>query len=613
MAQRPSMIRRSIRWVGGILDGLRRWLSRLMFVVFLLVVVVFLRTDLAVHVPMDSALVLSLQGTLVEQSEEDPLQKLVDEAVGAPVRETQVRDVLRALEVAATDHRIKAAVLDFSHFEGGDLSKLVQIGAAVKRFKATGKPVLAYADQYSQSAYFLAAQADEVHLHPMGQVSIEGFSTYPAYFRDLIEKIGVEINVFRVGEFKSAVEPFIRNDMSEASRKANQAWLGNLWAIYKTGVASARSRDPEAIQHYADRLGDLMVQTAGDGAQLALQEGLVDALSHRDEFIDRVREETSADEDGGFKHIDQNAYLLAVGRDVPVEAGKPTVGILVVAGTIVDGDPVPDSVSGDAFAEQIRRARLDDSIKALVLRIDSPGGSAFASEVIRRELELTREAGKPVVVSMGSVAASGGYWIATASDRILASPATLTGSIGVFGIIPTFQDTLAKLGVHVDGVGTTSLAGALRPDRKLSPEVGRAIQAMVEKTYRDFLLRVADARDLPVEAVGKLAEGRVWSGSDALDLKLVDAYGEVPEAVQVAAQLASLGNAYQARYLKPDLNLRQYLMARMQGNASLTRSLRMLLPPELGRVLQAWLAASDQLSWSAQGGIYALCLCGKTG
>lgn len=214
---------------------------------------------------------------------------------------------------------------------------------------------------------------------------------------------------------------------------------------------------------------------------------------------------------------------------------------------------------------------------------------------------------------MGSVAASGGYWIATASDRILASPATLTGSIGVFGIIPTFQDTLAKLGVHVDGVGTTSLAGALRSDRKLSPEVGRSIQAMVEKTYRDFLLRVADARDLPVETVAKLAEGRVWSGSDALNLKLVDAYGEVPEAVKAAAQLASLGDAYQARYLTPDLNLRQYLMARMQGNASLTRSLRMLLPPELARVLQAWLAASDQLAWSAQGGIYALCLCGKTG
>ncbi|MES1993281.1 MAG: signal peptide peptidase SppA [Pseudomonadota bacterium] len=610
--QRPSLIRRGIRRTGLILDGLRRWLSRLMFVAFLVVVVVLLRTDLAVQVPTDAALVLSLQGALVEQSQENPLQKLVDETIGTPIRETQVRDLIRALEEAAKDHRIKAAVLDFSHFEGGELSKLMQIGKAIEAFKAVGKPVLAYADQYSQSAYFLAAHASEVHLHPMGQVSIEGFSTYPAYFRDLVEKIGLEVNVFRVGEFKSAVEPFIRNDMSEASRKANQAWLGGLWTVYKTQVASARSRNPDDIQRYADRLGDLLVQSSGDGAQLALQEGLVDTLSQRDEFIDRVREETSADEEGGFQRIDQNAYLLAVGREAPLKEGKPTVGILVAAGTIIDGDPAPGSVSGDAFAEEIRQARLDDTIKALVLRIDSPGGSAFASEVIRRELDLTREAGKPVVVSMGSVAASGGYWIATASDRILASPATLTGSIGVFGILPTYQDTLAKLGVHVDGVGTTALAGALRPDRKLDPGVGRSIQAMVEKTYRDFLLRVADARGLPVETVAKLAEGRVWSGADALNLKLVDGFGEVPEAVAIAADLASMGEAYQARYLSTDLNIGQYILSRVQGSASLARILHTLLPPELGRVLQDVLVTSERLGWRGRGGIYAFCLCGQT-
>lgn len=611
MAQRPSLIRRGISRLGWILDGLRRWLSRLMFVVFLLIVLTVLRTDLAVYVPTDSALVLRLQGVLVEQSEEDPLQKVVDEAVGTPVRETRVRDLLRALQIAATDDRIKAAVLDFSRFEGGDLSKLVEIGEALEQFKATGKPVLAYADQYNQSAFFIAAKANEVHLHPMGQVSIEGFSTYPTYFRDLVDKIGVKINVFRVGEFKSAVEPFIRNDMSEAAREANQIWLSDLWTVYKTEVAGARSREPAEIQEYADDLGQLLVQAAGDGAQLALQRGLVDTLSHRDEFIERVRAETSPAEEGGFTSIDQNAYLLAVGRNPPVEAGKATVGILVASGPIIEGDPAPGSVSGDAFSEEIRQARMNDAVKALVVRIDSPGGSAFASEVIRRELEMTREAGKPVVVSMGSVAASGGYWIATASDRILASPATLTGSIGVFGIIPTFEDTLAKLGVHVDGVGTTAMAGALRLDRHLSPDVAGAIQAMVEKTYRDFLGRVAEARDLPIEAVSRLAEGRVWSGSDALDLKLVDAFGEVPEAVKAAAELAGLGDDYQTLYLAPDFNLSQYLIARMSGSARLTSSLRTFISPELAQVLQVMRSTSNPLAWSAQEGIYALCLCGQ--
>lgn len=613
MSRSPSRIRRAAGRVGGFIDGLRRWLSRLAFVGFVLIVVVLLRTDLAVPVPAESALVLKLQGALVEQSRQDPLQKMVDEAIGAPVRETRVRDLLRALDAAATDDRIKVAVLDFSHFEGGELAKLMQIGAAVQRFRAAGKPVLAYADEYSQSAYLVAAQASEVHLHPMGQVGIEGFSTYPLYFRDLIEKIGLDVNVFRVGEFKSAVEPFIRNDMSAASREANRAWLRDLWDVYKQSVATARQLAPEKIQRYADRMADLLVATQGDSAQLALQEGLVDALSHRDEFLERVIAESSADEEGGFKGIDQNGYLLAIGREAPVDAHKPTVGILVAAGTIVDGDPVEDSVSGDAFAETIRQARLDDTIQALVLRIDSPGGSAFASEVIRRELDLTREAGKPIVVSMGSVAASGGYWIATASDRILASPATITGSIGVFGILPTYQDTLEKLGVHVDGVGTTALAGALRADRKLDPRVGEAIQAMVERTYRDFLLRVADARQLPVDTVAKLAEGRVWSGADALELKLVDGYGEVPDAVKAAAELADLGEDYQARYLEPELTLGQYLLARVQSTAMGAQALHALLPPELARVVQTWQAATRPLVAPAQRGIYAFCLCGRPG
>ncbi|MDY6956491.1 MAG: signal peptide peptidase SppA [Pseudomonadota bacterium] len=613
MNQNPSLIRRVVRRAGWIIDGLRRWLSRLMFVGFVLVVVVLLRTDLAIQVPNNAALVLKLQGVLVEQSQQDPFQKAVDEALGAPVRETRVRDLVRALNQAADDLRIKTVVLDFSHFEGGELSKLVQIADALQRFKTSGKPVYAYADQYTQSAYLLAAQASEIHMHPMGQVGIEGFSTYPFYFRDLIDKIGLDVNVFRVGEFKSAVEPFIRNDMSESAREANRVWLEDLWEVYKQAVASARSVNPDAIQSYADQLAERLVQTAGDGAQLALQEKLVDALSHRDEFIGRVRGTADPDEFDGFKSIDQNAYLLAVGEQPPSHRGKPTVGILVASGAIVEGDAALGAVSGDAFADQIRQARLDDAVKAVVVRIDSPGGSAFASEVIRRELDLTRQSGKPVVVSMGSVAASGGYWIATAADRILASPATLTGSIGVFGILPTYQDTLAKLGVHVDGVGTTALAGALRADRKLNPAVGQAIQAMVERTYQDFLLRVADARDLPVETVATLAEGRVWSGSDAVRLQLVDGFGEIDEAVTAAAELANLGGNYQSRYLEPDLTLSEYILGRMQGVSVLTRGLVAVLPPELGPIVQGWLKTAGQPAGRAQSGIYAFCLCGRPG
>jgi protease-4 len=444
------------------------------------------------------------------------------------------------------------------------MSKLLDLKAAVQEFRGSGKKVIAVSDEFSQGAYFLAAQADEIYLHPMGMILLEGFGAFVPYYKDGIDKLELEVHVFRVGEYKSAAEPFMRNSMSEETKEANLAYMNDLWASFLEETAAGRELNVEDIQNYIDNFGDLMVENKGQAAQMALDAKLVDQVATRDIVRDRLIELVGEDnEKHTFQQIDFANYLKAVDPDPPVDNSKDNiVGVVVAKGEIFDGTRLPGEIGSDSTSALIREARMDDNIKAVVLRVDSPGGSAFASEVIRRECVLTRNAGKPVVISMGSVAASGGYWISTASDEIWASSATITGSIGVLGILPNYHKALSKyLGININGLGTTPLSGMLRPDQPFNPVAGDMIQQFINRIYEDFLDHVAEARKMDKAAVDKIARGRVWSGEDALELGLVDKLGGLEDAVVAAASFAQLGDDYQIKYIAPKLTWREKMMA----------------------------------------------------
>ncbi|MEM9555809.1 MAG: signal peptide peptidase SppA [Acidobacteriota bacterium] len=535
--------------------------TRLIFnFVFLLLVVLFvaaLFSEPTVVVPSRAALVIDPQGYLVEQLSGDPVSRAVDEAMGEFEAETLVDDVLAALAAARDDDRIEAVYFDLDGLLGGGLDKLKRIKEEIATVRAAGKPVIATGDSYTEAGYMLASAADEIYLHPLGLVLIDGYGRYRTYYAEGLEKLGVEPNVFRVGTFKSAVEPLLRDSMSDEAKEANLDWLGDLWGSYLTDAAASRELEPARVASVATEIDSMVAEHGGDFAQVVVELGLVDQLAHPDEVRQRMIELVGEDPaHDSFRQIHFSDYLQALGGDAArFPTGGEGVGVVVASGEILDGEQPPGTIGGVSTAELVRRARHDDDIRALVLRVDSGGGSAFASELIRREVELVREAGKPVVVSMGTLAASGGYWISTSSDEIWAHADTLTGSIGIFGSFPTFQKPLEKyLGMRVDGVGTTWLAGALRPDRALDPRAGAMIQSLIERGYDEFLERVSNARDMTVEDVDAIAQGRVWSGRDALDLGLVDRLGTLDEAIASAAALAELEEGYAVRVIEPELD-----------------------------------------------------------
>ncbi len=418
---------------------------------------------------------------------------------------------------------------------------------------------MAYADGYAQSQYYLAAQADEVYLHPEGYLLLEGFGRWRNYYKDGLDRLGVDVHVFRVGEYKSFAEPFLRNDMSPEAREMSQDVYGDLWRDYLSAVASARKIKPADITTTIEGLPERLRATGGDLAKLALQTKLVDRLAPRDEVRRRMIELVGEDKDKkSFRQVDSRTYLRARGGDRSGAGRGKAVAVVVAKGDILDGSQPAGTIGGESTARIIRRAREDDSVKAVVLRVDSGGGSAFASELIRRECELTRGAGKPVVVSMGSVAASGGYWIATASDEIWASPDTITGSIGIFGIFPTVDKPLAKyLGIHTDGVGTTRFSDVARPDRPLDPAFADVFQQAIDHGYEEFLARVGQARHMTRDQVDKLARGRIWSGQDAKGLGLVDQLGGLDQAIESAAKRAKLEKGFRVFYLEKEKTLRE--------------------------------------------------------
>jgi protease-4 len=558
-------IGRLLRWVWSGLDGLRKVLHLvLMLLIFGAVWGLFSRP--IPLVPDRAALVVAPQGPLVEQLTGDPFERVVAESLRQRPSETLLRNVVDAIEAAADDSRISVLYLDVGGMSGAGLAKLQELGRAIEVFRASGKPVVAYGDLYDQRQYYLAAHADEVYLDPQGIVYVDGFANYGMFVKDAIDKLSIDWNVFRVGEYKSAVEMFSRNDMSPAEREESLVWLGTLWRTYKDDVAKARGFEPERLQSYADDAVEALRRADGSLAQMALDAGLVTALDGRYAVEERLALLTGEDENGGtYVGVGHEAYLANT-RSQRVLGRRPesTVSVIVAAGEILPGEQPPGMIGSDTLSRQLRDARDDDAVKAVVLRIDSPGGSVFASEVVRREVSALRAAGKPVVASMSGLAASGGYYIAMDADRIVASPATLTGSIGIFAMFPTFQRTLERLGVHSDGVGTTALSGEFRGDRALGDASRSILQQSLEYEYRQFIGRVAEARGKTVEQVDVVAQGRVWAGADALELGLVDELGGYPRAIELAAELADLGEDYDVDFPEASIGVGQMFGLRIR-------------------------------------------------
>ena len=562
------------------------------------------------EVPAGSALVLRPVGTIVEQAELEPPLALL-RAGGAPAGQLRLADLVDAVRKARDDARIAALVIETDELVGGGFSKLAELRAAIADFKASGKPVLARGERFTQSQYYLASVADELHLSPDGFVLLRGLARYGSYFKDALDKLGVKVHVFRVGEYKSFSEPFTRSDMSDEDREATRDLLDGLWRFMRDDIAASRKLAPAAVDAHVNDIRGALATAGGDAAKAALAAGLVDRFSTRDEWRARLIEAVGTDHEGkDVRAIEVDAYLALAADDAQDAAGN--VAVIVAQGTIVDGAEPAGVVAGDTFARLIREAREDEDIKALVLRIDSPGGSAWASELIRRELQLTREAGKPVIASMSSVAASGGYWIATGADEIWAAPSSVTGSIGIFGLFPEFSEPLRRLGIGVDGVATAPLAGALDPRRPLDPAAAEAMQLGIEHGYRRFLEVVAQARKMTVEEVDAVARGRVWTGAAASSLGLVDKLGGLEDAIAAAAARAGLathdvvwpaaGESLEQRLLRRLLRVGDDLGIDLAGRAAPAAPLA-VAAADVER------AACELLRWNDPRHHYLHCLC----
>jgi protease-4 len=569
MNKETNLFKRILKGAWSIIDSTRKVTINLLFLVIAIALLVMAFSSDEPKIADKTALVIKPQGRLVEQLTSKSLDQLLGEARGVQTVETLLKDVIDVIGSAQDDDRVEILVLDLSSFTGARLTKLQDMAKAITEFKSSGKKVVAMADFYAQDAYYLAAHADEIIMHKMGGVALEGFGRYRMYYKEGIDKLGLDVHIFKVGTFKSAVEPYLRDDMSEYAKESNQEWMGDLWDIYLKDVSTAKGIKSDALNVYAQELPRLVTEANGDSAKAALDFGLVDqALTRveaREYLIGLVGEDEKTH---SYNMVGFSDYLKTVEGDRFGRKSKgDKVGVIVARGTILDGTQPAGTIGGDSTAALIRKARNDDSVKAIVLRVDSGGGSAFASEVIRRELEKARADGKPVISSMGSVAASGGFWISTSSDQIWAHPSTITGSIGIFGMFPTYQKPLAKhLGIRVDGVSTAPLSG-IRTDRELPAEMGDAIQKMVEQGYREFLQRVADSRGMTTEEVDLVAQGRVWSGTDAYDHGLVDNLGDLDDAIDAAAKLAGLSEGYVTSYIEKEEGFKDKLMRELMVEA----------------------------------------------
>ncbi|WP_445767542.1 signal peptide peptidase SppA [Rheinheimera sp.] len=575
MADKNSgVLRRLFGLVARLYRGFRSVILNLLFITLVVIIGISIFSgDDKVEVPPTAALVLNLTGDLVEEKRwTDPVATAINESLGAEEEapEVLVADVVKVLKSATKDNRIQALVLDLSALGRGSLDKMQRIGNEITAFKAAGKKVFAYGGFYGQNQYYLASYADEISLSPMGAVLLEGYGAYPMYYKNALEKLKINTHVFRVGTYKSAVEPFLRNDMSEAAKEANIEWLNALWADYKQQVAVRRGFAVDNFDETYAALLQKLQAAEGDLSQYAVNAGLVDTIKTREAFRRDLIAIVGENEDHSYNHVTFNDYA-----DLTIPAQQFTnpltdkVAVVVARGVIVDGSAKAGTIGGDSTAALLRIARHDDKIKAVVLRVDSPGGSAYASEVIAQEIRLLREAGKPVIASMGSVAASGGYWISAPANEIWAEPTTITGSIGIFGLLHTAENAMATLGLNVDGVGTTELAGlsgGLPLFKGLTGEAKDLFQLLIERGYSEFLTMVGENRNMSTTDVDKVAQGRVWTGAKALELGLVDKLGSIDDAVKAAADKAGLSQ-YDIQLIQQELSPSEQMIKDLLGEA----------------------------------------------
>ncbi|EFI7896941.1 signal peptide peptidase SppA [Escherichia coli] len=555
------------------------------------------------------ALLLDISGVIVDKPDSSQrFSKLSRQLLGASsdrLQENSLFDIVNTIRQAKDDRNITGIVMVLKNFAGGDQPSMQYIGKALKEFRDSGKPVYAVGENYSQGQYYLASFANKIWLSPQGVVDLHGFATNSLYYKSLLDKLKVSTHVFRVGTYKSAVEPFIRDDMSPAAREADSRWIGELWQNYLNTVAANRQIPAHQVFPGAQGLLEGLTKTGGDTAKYALENKLVDALASSAEIEKALTKEFGwSKTDKNYRAISYYDYALKT----PADTGD-SIGVVFANGAIMDGEETQGNVGGDTTAAQIRDARLDPKVKAIVLRVNSPGGSVTASEVIRAELAAARAAGKPVVVSMGGMAASGGYWISTPANYIVANPSTLTGSIGIFGVITTVENSLDSIGVHTDGVSTSPLAD-VSITRALPPEAQQMMQLSIENGYKRFITLVADARHSTPEQIDKIAQGHVWTGQDAKANGLVDSLGDFDDAVAKAAELAKV-KQWHLEYYVDEPTFFDKVMDNMSGSvrAMLPDAFQAMLPAPLASVASTVKSESDKLAaFNDPQNRYAFCL-----
>lgn len=600
------------KWTWRVLNFVREMVLNLFFIFLVLVGVgIWIQIGNGSNSEQTArgALLLDISGVIVDKpSTNHRLGALGRQLFGASsdrLQENSLFDIVNAIRQAKDDRNITGIVLDLKNFTGADQPSMRYIGKALREFRDSGKPVFAVGENYSQGQYYLASFANKIWLSPQSQVDLHGFATNGLYYKTLLDKLKVSTHVFRVGTYKSAVEPFIRDDMSPAAREADSRWIGELWQNYLHTVSANRQISPQQLFPGAQAIIDGLTSVGGDTAKYALDHKLVDALASSADVEKALTKQFGwSKTENNYRAISYYDYSLKT----PADTGG-TIAVIFANGAIMDGEETPGNVGGDTTASQIRDARLDPKVKAIVLRVNSPGGSVNASEVIRAELAAARAAGKPVVVSMGGMAASGGYWISTPANYIVASPSTLTGSIGIFGVINTVENSLSSIGVHSDGVSTSPLAD-ISMTKALSPEVQQMMQLSIEYGYKRFITLVADARKRTPEQIDKIAQGHVWTGEDAKANGLVDSLGDFDDAVAKAAELAKL-KQWHLDYYQDEPTVLDMVMDSMTGSvrAMLPEAIQAMLPAPLVSAANTVKAEGDKLAaFNDPQNRYAFCL-----
>jgi len=550
---KKSMLSRVLYFIPNSLVRMANFTRHIILLIILFLIISLFMNNSDVELLDKTALVIAPKGNVVNQFSGTPSDKFLRQVQGTDIPETQMRDLLKAIKNAAYDERISVLVLSPDYMWGIGLADLKELENAIANFrKISKKPVIALAENMSQNQYYFANLADEIILDPQGFMFFQGYGSYRNYFKEGLDKLGVDVHLFRVGEYKSAAEPYIRNDMSVEAKESALHYMNGLWDTYLEGIVNRRNLGVEELKDIIENQAELLKGAGGSIAFMYKKAGLVDQIKNA-HFKNKYLAGLSAtDENKGFRRILMNDYLSVLESE-KFRQNVNKVAVVVAEGTILDGKQDAGAIGGVSTSALLRKARLDNSVKAVVLRVNSGGGSVFASEQIRREVDAIKVAGKPIVVSMGNVAASGGYWISMTSDKIFASEATITGSIGIFGMFMTYPKTLEKIGVHTDGVGTSSWAGAFRPDKALNEGLSKLIQSNIDHGYQQFISAVAMARDLDIEMVDTIARGRVWTARQAKEFGLIDEIGSLDDAVTDAASKANIGNKFDVVWMEQEL------------------------------------------------------------